>query len=152
MPRGLSLINLEGYTPGAVDESELTTEDRWILSRLSTVTQGVTEAIDAYRFADAMRLLYQFAWDEFCSFYLEMVKRRLQEPAGRTTAQRVLAHTLDALVRLLHPVIPFITEEIWQYLNAAAAAAWTICRWCAGRERDDRALASSRSRAAGPRK
>ncbi len=114
------LMNLEGYTPGAVDDAELVTEDRWILSRLTTVTEGVTAALDAYHFADATRLLYEFAWDEFCSFYLEMVKARLQEPATRPTAQRVLAHTLDALLRLLHPVIPFITEEIWQLLNAAA--------------------------------
>jgi valyl-tRNA synthetase len=114
------LMNLEGYTPGAIDDAELVTEDRWILSRLSTVTEGVTAALEAYRFADAMRLLYEFAWDEFCSFYLEMVKGRLSDPASRDTAQRVLAHTLDTLLRLLHPVIPFITEEIWQLLNAAA--------------------------------
>ncbi|HEY4308860.1 MAG TPA: class I tRNA ligase family protein [Pirellulales bacterium] len=114
------LMNLEGYTPGAVDDGELVTEDRWILSRLATVTEGVTAAFDAYHFADATRLLYEFAWDEFCSFYLEMVKARLQDPATRPSAQRVLAHTLDALLRLLHPVIPFITEEIWQLLNGAA--------------------------------
>ncbi|HVU87122.1 MAG TPA: class I tRNA ligase family protein [Pirellulales bacterium] len=114
------LMNLEGYTPGKVDDTQLVTEDRWILSRLATVTDGVTAALDAYHFADATRLLYEFAWDEFCSFYLEMVKARLQDPASRPTAQRVLAHTLDNLLRLLHPVIPFITEEIWQLLNEAA--------------------------------
>ena len=114
------LMNLEGYTPGKVDDAQLVTEDRWILSRLATMTDGVTAALDAYHFADATRLLYEFAWDEFCSFYLEMVKARLQDPASRPTAQRVLAHTLDALLRLLHPVIPFITEEIWQLLNEAA--------------------------------
>jgi len=116
------LMNLEGYTPGAIDNDALVTEDRWILSRLATVTEGVTAAIGAYHFADATRLLYEFAWDEFCSFYLEMVKGRLQDPASRATAQRVLAHTLDNLLRLLHPVVPFITEEIWQLLNAAAPA------------------------------
>jgi valyl-tRNA synthetase len=114
------LMNLEGYTPGPVEDRELVTEDRWILSRLATVTEGVTQAIDAYHFADATRLLYEFAWDEFCSFYLEMVKGRLQQSNSRAAAQRVLAHTLDNLLRLLHPVIPFITEEIWQLLNAAA--------------------------------
>ncbi len=115
-----ALMNLEGYTAGAVSDSELAVEDGWILSRLSTVTGEVTSAIDTYRYADACRLLYEFAWDEFCSFYVEMVKSRLQEAATRTTAQRVLAHTLDTLLRLLHPFIPFITEEIWQLLGEAA--------------------------------
>jgi valyl-tRNA synthetase len=115
-----ALLNLEGYTPGPVAEAELTNEDRWILSRLNTVAEQVTAALDTYRFADATRVLYGFAWDEFCSFYLEMVKGRLQEPATRPAAQRVLAHTLDSLVRLLHPIIPFITEEIWQLLAHAA--------------------------------
>jgi valyl-tRNA synthetase len=134
------LMNLEGYTPGAVDDAELTTEDRWILSRLSTVTEGVTAAIEGYHIADATRLLYEFAWDQFCSFYLEMVKGRLAEPASRATAQRVLAHSLDTLLRLLHPVIPFITEEIWQLLNgavpqrglpatAAASESVMMARW-----------------------
>src|SRR4029078_709602 len=61
-----------------------------------------------------------FAWNEFCSFYVEMVKGRLQNPGQRAVTQRVLAHTLDTLVRLLHPVIPFITEEIWQLLGQSA--------------------------------
>ncbi len=139
------LMNLEGYTPGAVDDADLVTEDRWILSRLATVTEGVTAALDAYHFADATRLLYEFAWDEFCSFYLEMVKARLQEPASRPAAQRVLAHTLDALLRLLHPVIPFITEEIWQLLNAAARRARAGKTTGTGRERDDRRVADGGS-------
>ena len=115
-----ALMNLEGYAPGPVADAELKLEDRWILSRLVTVTVGVTEALEAYRYADAARLLYDFAWDEFCSFYVEMVKGRLQAPGSRTAAQRVLAHTLDALLRLLHPMIPFITEEVWQLLGQAA--------------------------------
>ncbi|MHB1036519.1 MAG: class I tRNA ligase family protein [Pirellulales bacterium] len=115
-----TLMNLEGYTPGRVAESDLAVEDRWVLSRLATVTAGVTEALDAYRFADAARLLYDFAWDEFCSFYVEMVKARLGDASQRPIVQRVLAHTLDTLLRLLHPVIPFITEEVWQLLAAAA--------------------------------
>src|SRR6202023_1132152 len=60
------------------------------------------------------------AWNQFCSFYLEMVKSRLQDAASRATAQRVLAHTLDSLLRLLHPMIPFITEEVWHLLGQAA--------------------------------
>jgi valyl-tRNA synthetase len=115
-----TLLNLEGYTAGSVDLGALTTEDRWILSRLTTVTGQVTDALDQFHFAEAARQLYDFAWDEFCSFYLEMVKTRLAETSSRTTAQRVLAHVLDSIVRLVHPLIPFITEEIWQRLGEAA--------------------------------
>jgi valyl-tRNA synthetase len=115
-----ALLNLDGYEPGPVAESELLLEDRWLLSRLSTVTQKATEALEEFRFADAARQLYDFAWDEFCSFYLEMAKARLQDPASRPAAQRILAHTLDTLLRLLHPTIPFLTEEIWQRLAQAA--------------------------------
>jgi valyl-tRNA synthetase len=115
-----TLLNLEGYSPGPVDLAALTTEDRWILSRLSTVTVQVTEALEQFHFADAARQLYDFAWDEFCSFYVEMVKTRLAEPAFRSIAQRILAHVLDSIVRLLHPLVPFITEEIWHRLGEAA--------------------------------
>jgi valyl-tRNA synthetase len=115
-----AMMNLEGYTPGAVDDAELLVEDRWILSRLATVTRQVTEAIEEYRYADAARALYDFAWNEFCSFYVEMVKGRLQEEATRPVAQRILAHTLDTLLRLLHPMIPFVTEEVWQLLAEVA--------------------------------
>ncbi len=115
-----ALLNLEGYTAGPVAERDLTVEDRWLLSRLSTVTQQTTEALGAYRYGDAARVLYDFAWNEFCSFYVEMVKGRLQDASLRTMAQRVLAHALDTLLRLLHPMIPFITEEVWQLLGQAA--------------------------------
>ena len=115
-----ALMNLDGFDPGKVADDELFVEDSWILSRLATVTQQVTDALDEYRFADAARVLYDFAWDEFCSFYVEMVKGRLQDESTCTIAQRVLAHTLDALLRLLHPMIPFLTEDVWQRLNEAA--------------------------------
>src|SRR5262249_9192442 len=115
-----ALLNLDGYTAGSVDTSELAVEDRWILSRLSTVTSQITTALEQYKYADAARVLYDFAWDEFCSFYLEMCKSRLQNEATRPVAQRILAHTLDVILRLLHPMSTFITEEIWHRLNAAA--------------------------------
>lgn len=115
-----TLINLKGYTPAPVPDAELTLEDRWVLSRLATVTEQVTAALDAYRYSDAARTLYDFAWDEFCSFFLEMVKNRLQDEKQRAHAQRILAHTLDVLLRLLHPMTPFITEEIWQLLAQIA--------------------------------
>ena len=117
-----AMLNLEGYTPSRVDADTLAVEDRWLLSRLATVTQGVTDALETYRFGEAARLLYDFAWDEFCSFYVEMTKGRLQDAESRPLAQRVLAHTLDTLLRLLHPMIPFITEEVWQLLRQLAPA------------------------------
>ena len=100
-----ALMNLEGYTPAPVADDELAVEDRWILSRLATVTAESPRRWSSYHYADAARTLYDFAWDEFCSFYVEMIKARLQDPAARPTAQRVLAHTLDTLLRLLHPMI-----------------------------------------------
>jgi valyl-tRNA synthetase len=117
-----SMLNLEGFTPGPASGDELLLEDRWILSRLSTVTANVTDCLQSFRYAEAARSLYEFAWDEFCSFYVEMVKGRLNSntESVRQLAQRVLAHTLDTLLRLLHPFVPFITEEIWRLLGNIA--------------------------------
>ena len=115
-----ALMNLANFDPGKVAEDELMVEDMWVLSRLATVTQQVTDALAEYRFADAARALYDFAWDEFCSFYVEMVKGRLQDDSDKQVAQRVLAHTLDTLLRLLHPMIPFLTEDVWQRLGEVA--------------------------------
>ncbi|HTM54101.1 MAG TPA: valine--tRNA ligase [Pirellulales bacterium] len=115
-----AIMNLEGYSPGLVVPDELAIEDRWMLSRLTTVTTQCTAALEEYRFGDAARVLYDFAWNEFCSFYLEMAKPRLQDPASRANAQRILAGALDVLLRLLHPMIPFLTEEVWQRLGQLA--------------------------------
>ncbi len=116
-----SLINLEGHKAATAGRGEpgtddLLLEDRWLLSRLSTVTHDVTKALEHYHYADAARVLYDFAWNEFCSFYVEMTKARFAVPEQRQSAQRVLAHALDVLMRLLHPMMPFLTEEVWQLL------------------------------------
>ncbi len=115
-----TLMNLEGMTPGSVAESELTLEDRWLLSRLETVAGQVASAIQEYRYGDAARTMYGFAWNEFCSFFVEMVKYRLQDESLKPVAQRVLAHCLDQLLRILHPLLPFLTEEVWHLLGEAA--------------------------------
>jgi valyl-tRNA synthetase len=115
-----ALLKLGGYEAAVVPDHDLALEDRWILSRLTWATETVTEALAEYRFADAARSMYAFAWDDFCSFYLEVLKGRFQDDAARPTAQRVLAYVLDNLLRLLHPIIPFLTEEVWQLLNQAA--------------------------------
>ncbi len=116
----LTLINLDGYSAAAVSDKELAFEDRWILSRLATVTQQVADSLENYKYAEASRVLYDFAWDEFCSVYAEMMKGRMEDASLRPVAQRVLAHVLDSLLRLLHPMIPFLTEEIWQLLDQVA--------------------------------
>lgn len=110
------MINLEGFRPTPLVVSSLPLEDRWILSRLSTTTSSVSLAIGEHHYSEAARLVYDFAWDEFCSYYVEMAKPRLQDPVFRAATQQVLAHTLDQLLRLLQPMIPFITEAIWQEL------------------------------------
>jgi valyl-tRNA synthetase len=80
----------------------------------------VTQHLNEYAYAEATRVLYDFAWDEFCSFYAEMCKPRFEDPATRPVAQRVMAHVLDVLLRLLHPMMPFMTEEVWQLLGQVA--------------------------------
>ncbi len=115
-----AMLNLEGFTAGPINEAELLLEDRWLLSRLNTVTQQVTTHLDHFRFAEAARTLYDFAWDDFCSFYVEMIKTRLTDEGKRTNVQRLLAYALDVLLRLLHPITPFVTEEVWALLNQLA--------------------------------
>jgi valyl-tRNA synthetase len=114
------LLNLEGYSPGAVRLGELPLEDRWILSRLATTAGAVTEQLEGYRFSDVARTLYDFTWSEFCDWYLEMSKGRLRDPASRPLAQRVLVGVLDGILRLVHPIMPFVAESIWQVLADSA--------------------------------
>ena len=115
------MMNLQDFSAGPVAAEDLAIEDRWILSRLSTVTASMTNAIKQYRYADAARVIYDFAWDDFCSNYLEIAKPRLQADGSSQVVQPVLAHTLDHMMRLLHPIMPFVTEAIWQQLAAVAS-------------------------------
>jgi valyl-tRNA synthetase len=114
------LLNLEGYTPEAVRVEELPLEDRWVLSRLATTAAAVTEHLEGYHFAEVARAVYDFTWSEFCDWYVEMSKGRLRDEASRPLAQRVLAGVLDGILRLVHPVMPFVAESIWQALGEAA--------------------------------
>ena len=81
-----------------------------------------TTALEQFQFAEAARQLRDFTWGHFCDWYLEFVKGRLRDPAARPAAQRVLAALLDGLCRLLHPIMPFVTEQVWQSLNSLAPA------------------------------
>jgi valyl-tRNA synthetase len=105
---GAQLAPLPGH-------GELTDADRWILGRLEEVRTEVDAALDGYEFSRACEALYHFAWDEFCDWYVELAKTQLAEGNAHTTA--VLAAVLDTLLRLLHPVIPFLTEALWQALT-----------------------------------
>ncbi|MEZ6130809.1 MAG: valine--tRNA ligase [Planctomycetaceae bacterium] len=115
-----AFMNLEGYASDALDDSELKTEDRWILSRLTTTAQQVTTMLERYQFDKATHTIRDFTWNEFCDWYVEMVKPRLKDEAARPVAQRVLVVVIDNLLKLLHPFAPFITEELWQKLNELA--------------------------------
>ena len=117
------LMNLEGFVTGGLSDADVLRdaplEDRWLASRLASVSREATRAIDDYRYAELARILYGFAWDEFCSAYLELCKARLADPAHRDRARGMLLLGLDTILRLLHPIMPFVTEEIWQHLREA---------------------------------
>jgi valyl-tRNA synthetase len=115
-----AMLNLEGYTPGPIAESELMLEDKWILSRLVTTAKSINAHLGEYLFDAATRALRDFTWNEFCDWYVEMLKPRLRDPARRPAAQRLLVGVLDALLRLLSPFTPFICEELWQRLGEIA--------------------------------
>ncbi len=107
---------MNGAAPAPMpDVAELTDADRWILGRAEEVRAEVDSALDDYEFGRACESLYHFAWDEFCDWYLELAKVQLADGLGRTTA--VLAAILDVLLKLLHPVMPFVTEVLWKELT-----------------------------------
>ena len=114
----LVLMNLEGYEPLASEERTHSLADKWILSRLRIVTQEVEEALEDYRFNDAANACYQFVWHEFCDWYLEMTKLALygKDQELRKSAQNTALDVLRTVLKLLHPFMPFVTEEIWQRL------------------------------------
>ncbi len=114
-------------TAGALpDVSSLTAIDRWILSRLSETLRDVDSLLEGYEFARACEILYHFAWDDLCDWYLELSKETFASDQ-KAASQRVLGHVLDQLLRALHPVMPFITEELWCTLTgeeSLVVAAW----------------------------
>ena len=100
-----------------IREKEMTLADRWIRSRLSRITEELHQSLEEYKFYEAAEKIYHFTWHEYCDWYIEMAKPGLK--AGNKTSRAMLAHSLDNLLRLLHPFMPFITEEIWQHLPSA---------------------------------
>jgi valyl-tRNA synthetase len=137
-----ALSTLDGAAPGELPPAEqLALEDRWILSRLEDVRAQVDEAYDGYDWAIVCRTLRSFAWDELADWYLEAAKVRLygDDAGARATAQAVLAVVLDDLLRLLAPLMPFVTETLWRALTGAAGGrnSLMVADWPAGRDRRD---------------
>lgn len=115
------MMNLDGKTPEQLGEPQgVELGDRWILSRYHQVVKQTNNYIDNYGLGEAAKGLYEFIWGDFCDWYIELVKSRLQnnaDPVSRKTAQQILASILSGVLKLLHPFMPHITEEIWQTLT-----------------------------------
>ena len=112
-----ALMNVGDLTADQVDISgEKTLADKWILTRLNQTIGKVTELFEKFEFGEAGRLLYRFIWDDFCDWYIEMSKETLagDDEAAKLTTRSILVYVLDNTLRLLHPIMPFVTEEIWQ--------------------------------------
>ncbi|QVL34328.1 valine--tRNA ligase [Telmatocola sphagniphila] len=111
------LMNIEpGFVPQKLDYAKLPIEDKWILSRLSTTSREITEHLESYRFSDVAKQIYEFTWSEFCDWYIEMAKGRTKGDSAESV-QSVLVGVLDGILKLVHPVMPFVAESIWQELN-----------------------------------
>ncbi|OUP06485.1 valine--tRNA ligase [Collinsella sp. An2] len=111
------LMNMEGYTPGAPVAE--TAADAWMFSRLAKMVASMTAGIEGYTFGDVARSVQAFFWNEVCDWYVEVTKTRLKDEAGRLQAQRNLIFVLDTSLRLMHPLMPFVTEAIWDAMPAS---------------------------------
>ena len=114
----LVFMNLEGFNHDySIDEKAFTLVDNWILTRLKEVAKTVNHSMEKYNFGDATKALYEFFWDEFCDWYLEIAKPRLKTEE-KDLVQHLLVYLLDKILRMMHPIMPFITEELWEKLKA----------------------------------
>lgn len=121
------------------EKGPLSFEDRWILSRLSNAVAGSTEALEQFRFNEALQTVYDFFWHDLCDWYLEIIKPRLYEPANeldKKTALSTLLHVFQDTLRLLHPFAPFLTEEVWSVLGKRQEESLVIGKWPGGGSRD----------------
>ena len=134
--------NLESDEIAEPNPAELTMQDRWIISRHNRLIAEATRLIDNYQFGEAGRQLYTFLWGEYCDWYIEMAKIRLygEDEATKETVRSVLVYVLERTLRLLHPYMPFVTEEIWQHLPHEGEAL-IIAPWPEAGETDDGAEA-----------
>ncbi len=126
-----ALMNMDGLKYEEIDLSgEKSVADKWILTRLNETIETVTRLSDRYEFGEVGRILYNFIWDDFCDWYIEMAKLPLygEDEDAKKTTRSILAYVLDNTMRLLHPFMPFITEEIWQNLPHEGESI-TVASW-----------------------
>ena len=110
------LMNLDGVDNNDIDFSKLTIADKWILDKLNSVAKEVNEDIENYRIGETAHVLYDFFWNSYCDWYVEIAKIQLQDENLKLNTQRVLRYVLDMSLRLLHPIMPHITERVWQLI------------------------------------
>ena len=110
------LMNLDGVDNNDIDMNNLTLADKWILNKLNDVAKDVNENIKNYRIGEIAHILYDFFWNSYCDWYVEIAKIQLQNEEQKLNTQRVLRYVLDMSLRLLHPIMPHITEKIWQLI------------------------------------
>ncbi|MBU4483822.1 valine--tRNA ligase, partial [bacterium] len=115
-----AMMNLENYDGNEDSESNLSIVDKWIYNRFQVASNGINEALDNFKLNESANIIYKFVWNEFCDWYLEFIKPIMSndaDPKQRHATQWNLARILDGILRMAHPVMPFITEEIWQQLS-----------------------------------
>ncbi|HEX6122380.1 MAG TPA: valine--tRNA ligase, partial [Ktedonobacterales bacterium] len=126
---------IEAGVPRLADLQPKTLADRWIVSRAQRLTSEVTRLLDEFQFGEAGRQIFEFVWSEYCDWYVEIAKIQLRDEAQRQRTARILRGVLDSALRLLHPFMPFVTEEIWQHLyadmpaEARPAPALIVAAW-----------------------
>ena len=128
-----ALMNLEDFDLDEIDFGSLkyTLADQWMLSRLNKKIKQITDLLEDYQFGQVSQELYDFVWNEFCDWYIELIKPRLyqdEDKAAYQTAQYVAWYTLNSILKLLHPVMPFITEEIWEHLPGVEGSIM-VAQW-----------------------
>ncbi len=110
------LMNLEGVDNNDIDFSKLTIADKWILDKLNNTAQNINNNINEYRIGETAHELYDFFWNSYCDWYVEIAKIQLQDSSLKLNTQRVLRYVLDMALRMLHPIMPHITEHVWQLI------------------------------------
>ncbi|MFM7317231.1 MAG: class I tRNA ligase family protein, partial [bacterium] len=114
------MSNLGDYTGEPVKPKQLTIEDRWILATLRSTVEQANSSLEKFQFEKLAKTLRDFTWNDFCDWAIEFAKPRLKDASQKPVAQAVVVEVLDTLVRLLHPIVPFVTEQIWQSLATVA--------------------------------
>ena len=121
-------MNLEGVDNKDMDMSALTLADKWILNELNNTAKAINENIENYRIGEVAHIFYDFFRSSYCDWYVELAKIQLADKNLKLNTQRVLKYVLDMSLRLLHPVMPHITEEVWQTLKEFGLEDNEACR------------------------